>query len=518
MDKSHKLETVAATFLVKYFTVLIEKPEQLKNYYHHNSKVTRRFDIDQPGEYIVGSDAIHEFYLSKANKFGRVSLQTIDCQIAVSDSYFIFSSGVMIFEGIQRPFSQCFFLEKMDGSFFISNDILTIGHHEEPNVDTDQPDEASNAEESQPQLNGIHQDSEVVVNPETTTTTTTTGASNTTTTPVVPIVVEQPQQQQKEVTAAVVVDIAPTTTTTLPSSESTPTLAAVTESPSTNSPASSSSVVEEKTLVEKEHKPKSPETKTTSAANVQSKPPSYADLAKTSLPSPPPTTTTSTTTGAATVTSPTTTTTTTTTVNNNNNINNNTIVEEDIKENNKKVNHQPFTKDGCTLFFSYKSTLKFEVPHVKEAFKQFGNVLNVRILTGYGFVEFDKTESIQQVLNYVSSNNKINVAGTPLHNVELRKGLPPPPKGKSLKDKVRKDQKLENNNNMNNNNNNLNNNNQKPLQQQQQQQQQQNNNNNNQNQNNLNNQNRRKKDNNNQHHNNNNNGGLKQNDKKDNKN
>ncbi|KAF2074216.1 hypothetical protein CYY_004462 [Polysphondylium violaceum] len=491
MDKKSqqqpKLETLAATFLVKYYTVLLEKPDQIRNYYHQDSKITRRYDVEA-GEYIFGADDIHEYYLNVADKFGKVSFQTIDCQTVGADAYFISSTGIIIFEGVQRPFSQCFFLEKIDTSIFISNDIMTISHHEEPLNDTDQPDEASNAEESQPQLNGIHQDSEVIVSAETT-------PANAT------VVVEQQPTTTTAASAVVVVDIAPqsattTTTTTLPpSSESTPTLAPVAAEQPSPSPASSP-VVEEKTL-EKEHKPKSPDqttVKTSPAASVQSKPPSYADLAKTTLPSPPPaTTTTSPTTSTTTTASPQPTTTTTTTI----------VQEEDIKEitnnitnnNNNKKNHQPFSKDGCTLFFSYKSTLKFEVSQVKESFKQFGVVLNVRILTGYGFVEFDKTESVQQVLNFVSNNNKISVGGTPLHNVELRKGIPPPPKGKSLKDKVRKDQKLENNTPLTQNNT-TQNNIQKPLQPLVQQQNNNSNNNNNNNnnntQNNLNSRNRKK--------------------------
>ncbi|KAM9952558.1 hypothetical protein ACTFIR_007612 [Dictyostelium discoideum] len=419
------INTVAASFLLKYFTLLIKTPENLKDFYHQNSKITRRFENGK-ANILTSYDNINEFLVNNSAKFGgNANISSIDCQ-PLGESIFMTCIGSIGFDGNVRRFLQSFYLEKIQGSFFISNDIFAFTSDEVFTVAIEQPDEASNIEQD-------YQQQTVEVESTTTTTTTTTAvvaASPTVDTETVkqpeePVKVEQPQPPTPKASNVEQIIETTSTTTTTTAAAAVTTINASTSTPTpTETKAVETTKKPEPTTTTQAEKPKETTTTTTTPAPHQkqtwaqlvlinstaqtasaSEEPTQSSSSSSSQPSSSPSSSSS------------------SSVNNNSNTNNNATTTTTTTANKQKDDHH-FSKDGNTVFISFKSSKVDQAP-IKEAFNQFGVVSNVRILTGYGFVEFEKPESVQNALNYASTHsNKINVAGNIIKVEERRGALP----------------------------------------------------------------------------------------------
>ncbi|KAK5583138.1 hypothetical protein RB653_004728 [Dictyostelium firmibasis] len=409
------INTVAASFLLKYFTLLIKTPENLKDFYHQNSKITRRFENGK-ANILTSYDNINEFLVNNSAKFGgNANISSIDCQ-PLGESIFMTCIGSIGFDGNVRRFLQSFYLEKIQGSFFISNDIFAFTSDEIYTVAVEQPDEASN----------IEQDYQQTVEVESTTTNTVVATSPIT---VDVETVKQPEELLKaEPTTKAsnieqVIETTSTTTTAattaavvVTSTTPTPTETKVVEPTKKSEPITTTTTPAEKP---KETAPVTPVTNQTWAQLINDR------AAQTASASEEPAQSSRSSSSSSSQSQP----------------SSSSPSSSSISTTNKpqKEEHH-FAKDGNTVFISFKSS-KVDQGPIKEAFNQFGIVSNVRILTGYGFVEFEKAESVQNALTYASTHsNKIDVAGN-IIKVEERRALtigkqqqsPPPSLSQPLK-------------------------------------------------------------------------------------
>ncbi|EGC34274.1 hypothetical protein DICPUDRAFT_153530 [Dictyostelium purpureum] len=412
-DKMQKINSsIAANFLVKYFTSLVKSPQELILFYQNTSKVTRRYDgatsVSNEGEHDLG-----EFLIKNSNKIGgHTKIKYIDCQSSFSEekeeSLFISCLGQLEYNGHTRTFSQYFVLKKIDNSFFITNDTFYIVPFEEPQQPKetiDQPDEASIVEEQQNQQNQQQQQqqtTEAVVENQTTETVVEKQEEKTSeiqpqpdTKPIEPVVVVEekkvtPVVEEKKVTPVV------------EEKKATPVVEVSTPAPVVEKKETWAQLVSQKASTT--------QNESNSTASVTTSPPPA-----TSSSSPSPSTTTTKDEPQQTASSP-----------------------------NQSTQNHHHNREQCTVFISFKhSNNKIDQNLIKEALKEYGNVQSVKLLQGYGFVEFDKPESVQKVL--AIQNNKINVGGNSI-KIEEKKGD--------------RQQKLNNSGNSINNNNNNNNNSQ----------------------------------------------------------
>ncbi|EAL68151.1 RNA recognition motif-containing protein RRM [Dictyostelium discoideum AX4] len=423
------INTVAASFLLKYFTLLIKTPENLKDFYHQNSKITRRFENGK-ANILTSYDNINEFLVNNSAKFGgNANISSIDCQ-PLGESIFMTCIGSIGFDGNVRRFLQSFYLEKIQGSFFISNDIFAFTSDEVFTVAIEQPDEASNIEQDYQQ----QQQQTVEVESTTTTTTTTTAivaASPTVDAEIVkqpeePVKVEQPPTPKASNVEQIIETTSTTTTTTTAAAAAVTTINASTSTPTptetkavetTKKPEPTTNTTTNTTTPAEKPKETTPAPhqkqtwaqlvliNSTAQTASASEEPTQSSSSSSSQPSSSPSSSSS-------------------SVNNNSNTTTTTNNTTTTTTANKQKDDHHFSKDGNTVFISFKSSKVDQAP-IKEAFNQFGVVSNVRILTGYGFVEFEKPESVQNALNYASTHsNKINVAGNIIKVEERRGALP----------------------------------------------------------------------------------------------
>ncbi|EGG14820.1 RNA recognition motif-containing protein RRM [Cavenderia fasciculata] len=446
-------------------------PHALGKFYTERSTFTRRTGAGADATAtFVGGDKIQQ----EVNKLGflgcRVGVKSIDGQKSPNDALFISCSGLIsIQDDEERLFYHSFFLEMVGRSYFILNDVFSL--IDKRFVQNHTPDEANKyvqeEEEEQvveePTMNGNHGEplETVVAEPE----------------PVVEKVVVETPAAAAAAAAAAVPSVADTTATAVA------TVVPVTPVVVEKEVATVAAVV-----VEKETPPtptpKTTETKPTTAT-VAKAAPTYAEMismAKPSSATPQSTTPLASPTNQSTAPAaaqPATTTTSTTNNNNknndrhhpNNNNNNKGGANQSAEKN--KDNH----KEGCTIFITPTDPNNhFDQDQHKQPlrslFTPFGTITNVRVLSSYAFVEFEKPETVQEVLNKRSKSPmtlgdsitlKIEEKRNPFHS------RPPFKKNQRSQDK-QQNENINNNNSKNNENNNNNLNNKQPQQPQQQQQ------------------------------------------------
>eukprot|EP01133_Synstelium_polycarpum_P010602 gene10602-12337_t len=368
MEKS---KHIGATFLLRYYTVLSQNPESLKNFYSDKSVFSRRTGT-KTTTLFVGAENIHQEVMELGFLGCKVSITALDCQQSLNESIFIACSGVISKgEEEDKSFTQSFFLEKSDSSYVLLNDIFSyVGQdllddstpdeatsHEENHVEEGE-DVQEEEEEEEQQMNGGEHVEEAVsstkddfVNAREEVVAVAVAATEKQ--------VEQVKEQEEE------------TNKEEKKEESVPNGAAATVAakPSTPVPVAATPVAVAA--------PAAVVTPT-----VPSVPKTYAEiLANTPA-----------------ATSP--------------------AVASPASSSPSPVHKQPVQPDlphreGCTLFVSFMSThsgkVQFESPQLKSSFSKFGHVNYVRVLKTYAFVEFDKPEYVQQVLAHIKAGGQIMV-------------------------------------------------------------------------------------------------------------
>ncbi|EFA86268.1 RNA recognition motif-containing protein RRM [Heterostelium album PN500] len=428
-----KSNSIGLLFLVRYYTVLSQSPETLKNFYHDKSVFTRRQDNHTTSS-VVGVDNIHNEVMN-LGLGTQVSIQAVDCQPSLNGGLFITCTGIMRKDMENRSFFHSFFLEKSQTteSYYVLNDVLVyVGREQVENI----PDEANAADDQ----HHIGSDSSVdlseqiavtsdVVDPSsasesfnqvvpitendyvqsngasehsTTTTTTATTIDQETTAATAAAVIEQEKEKEKE-----------------KEEETTPSVAAAVSAgnagtpngvtkPASNVPAAATAAPSQAPTPSNTPKTYADILLSSGVTSAVTTPVVVAAAAAQQQPTVVPAQVAS------------------------------TITVAQPTSSNSKESH----KEGCTLFVSFvNSKFLLESAQLKQVFSQFGNVSHVRVLTNYAFVEFEKPEFVQNVLAYIKSGRHLMIGDNQLKVEEKRAGA----------------NKFNNNNSNNNNNNNNNN-------------------------------------------------------------
>jgi RNA recognition motif-containing protein len=137
-------DVVGNNFIIRYYTVLSRNPDVLHHFYSDRSSRTFGNEGEESAP-ITSLEEIKKHIDTQEGKETQVLLSTVDCQGSINGGIFISVVG-HISQETTRKFTQTFFLEHVDGKYYVLNDIFRYLHSEEQ-VNDHEDDEEEDAEE-----------------------------------------------------------------------------------------------------------------------------------------------------------------------------------------------------------------------------------------------------------------------------------------------------------------------------------------------------------------------------------
>eukprot|EP01112_Ceratiomyxa_fruticulosa_P004575 TRINITY_DN15112_c0_g1_i1.p1 TRINITY_DN15112_c0_g1~~TRINITY_DN15112_c0_g1_i1.p1 ORF type:complete len:270 (-),score=87.31 TRINITY_DN15112_c0_g1_i1:1155-1964(-) len=160
---THNYIQVGRQFLMNFYTVVHERPEELYKFYCDKSTVTRAEDEESVGDSVVGVEGINKKIQDLGLKGSRVRVVAVDCQESLNGSVFISVVGLIASDdGHPRKFTQSFFLERNDTengpSYYVLNDVFRFLSDVSAEEAYDQPSQEEDDYQEEEAPNGLSKD------------------------------------------------------------------------------------------------------------------------------------------------------------------------------------------------------------------------------------------------------------------------------------------------------------------------------------------------------------------------
>eukprot|EP00199_Chlamydomonas_sp_CCMP681_P002326 CAMPEP_0119108768 /NCGR_PEP_ID=MMETSP1180-20130426/15647_1 /TAXON_ID=3052 ORGANISM="Chlamydomonas cf sp, Strain CCMP681" /NCGR_SAMPLE_ID=MMETSP1180 /ASSEMBLY_ACC=CAM_ASM_000741 /LENGTH=418 /DNA_ID=CAMNT_0007094421 /DNA_START=76 /DNA_END=1329 /DNA_ORIENTATION=- len=120
---------VATHFVQKYYDVLLRAPDHLNRFYKPDSTVSVVDAGDEPPPIRTakGLKDIQEL-VNTGVAWAEAKTKHVDSQFSINGGVLLSVAGQLVFKsGLERPFTQTFFLATQENGFYVHNDILRIG-------------------------------------------------------------------------------------------------------------------------------------------------------------------------------------------------------------------------------------------------------------------------------------------------------------------------------------------------------------------------------------------------------